>query len=338
MATSLYGHGRDKAGLCQGPSMQIIRQYDAVPREFCGSVVVLGNFDGVHRGHQAVIGQASHAAKEAGVPLVLITFEPHPRRYFRPQDPPFCLTPFRSKTHYLEALGVDLLVFLNFDETLSQKPAEAFAREVLFEAFQASQVVVGYDFVFGYQRKGNVALLEALSDAQGNVLTVIEPVATADGGIYSSTRIREYLMAGNPGHAAALLGRPFEIEGRVVRGEQRGTKLGFPTANIGLEDYIQPAFGVYAVRVGEVHDNDIVWRSGVANLGIRPTVGGSTPLLETHLFDFTGDLYDKHLRIGLIEYIRPEIKFDTLESLRAQIAEDSETARRLLRTRETGAP
>lgn len=318
--------------------MQIIRHYDAVPRDFCGSVVVLGNFDGVHRGHQAVIGQASHAAKEAGVSLVLITFEPHPRRYFRPLDPPFRLTPFRSKTHYLEALGVDLLVLLNFDEALSQKPAEAFAQEVLFEAFQASQVVVGYDFVFGHQRKGNVALLAALADAQGIALTVIEPVATADGGIYSSTRIREYLTTGNPGHAAALLGRPFEIEGRVVRGDQRGAKLGFATANIGLEDYIQPAFGVYAVRVGEVHGNEVVWRSGVANLGIRPTVDGSTPLLETHLFEFSGDLYGKHLRVGLIEYIRPEIKFDDLESLRAQIAEDSETARRLLRTRETGAP
>jgi riboflavin kinase/FMN adenylyltransferase len=327
-----------EADLRQGPSMHVIRHYDAVPREFRGSVVVLGNFDGVHRGHQAVIGQASHAAKETGVPLVLITFEPHPRRYFRPQDPPFSLTPFRSKTHYLAALGVDLLVLLHFDETLSQKPAEEFARDVLFDAFQASHVVIGYDFVFGHERKGNVALLTALSNDHGVALTVIEPVATADGGIYSSTRIREYLAAGKPGHAAALLGRPFEIEGRVLRGDQRGAKISFPTANIGLDDYIRPAFGVYAVRAGEVHGDNIVWRSGVANIGVRPTVDGSTPLLEAHLFDFSGDLYGKHLRVGLIEFIRPERKFDDLDGLSGQIAEDSETARRLLRTREAGAP
>ena len=318
--------------------MQIIWHYDAVPPEFCGSVVVLGNFDGVHRGHQTVIGQASRAAKETGVPLVLITFEPHPRRYFRPQDPSFCLTPFRSKTHYLTALGVDLLVVLSFDETLSKKPAEVFVQEVLFDSFKASQVVVGYDFVFGHQRKGNVALLSAFSCAQGVILTVIEPVATADGGIYSSTGIREYLTAGKPGHAAALLGRPFEIEGCVVHGDHRGTKLDFPTANIGIEDYIQPAFGVYAVRAGEINGNDVIWHSGVANLGIRPTVDGSTPILEIHFLDFSGDLYGKHLRVALIEYIRPEIKFDNLENLRTQIVEDCETARRLLRTRETGAP
>ncbi len=317
--------------------MQIIRHYEDVPREFRGSVVVLGNFDGVHRGHQAVIGQASHAAQAAGVPLVLITFEPHPRRFFRPQDPPFNLTPFRSKAHYLAPLGVDLLVLLHFDQQLSKKPAEKFVRQVLADAFAASQVVVGYDFVFGHGRKGNVALLKELSAGHGFDLMVIDPVASADGGIYSSTRVRKYLTAGKPGHAAALLGRPFEIEGRVLRGDQRGVQIGFPTANIGLDDYLQPTFGVYAVRAGVAEGDDLVWRSGVANLGVRPTIDGSTPFLEVHLFDFSGDLYGKQLRVGLIEFVRPEQKFESLDSLSAQIAEDCETARRLLRTREAGA-
>ncbi len=317
--------------------MQIIRHYDEVPDEFRGSVVVLGNFDGVHRGHQAVIGQASHAAQAAGVALVLITFEPHPRRFFRPQDPPFNLTPFRSKAHYLAPLGVDLLVLLNFDEQLSQKPAELFTQEVLADAIAASQVVVGYDFVFGHGRKGNVALLKKLSTKHGFELLVIEPVASADGGVYSSTRVRDYLAAGKPGHAAALLGRPFEIEGRVIRGDKRGEKIGFPTANIGLGDYMHPAFGVYAVRAGEAQGEELVWRSGVANLGVRPTVEGTTPFLEVHLFDFSGDLYGNQLRVGLIEYIRPEHKFESLDDLSSQIAEDCETARRLLRTREAGA-
>ena len=231
--------------------MQIIRHYEDVPSEFRGGVVVLGNFDGVHRGHQAVIGRASQAARAAGVSLVLITFEPHPRRFFRPEDPPFSLTPFCSKAHYLAPLGVDLLVLLHFDERLSQKPAEKFSQEVLCDAFTATQVVVGYDFVFGHGRKGNVELLRKLSAKQGFELVVVEPAASADGGIYSSTRVREYLATGKPGHAAALLGRPFEIEGRVLRGDHRGVKIGFPTANIGLQDYLRPAFGVYAVRAGE---------------------------------------------------------------------------------------
>ncbi len=317
--------------------MQIIRHYEDVPSEFRGGVVVLGNFDGVHRGHQAVIGRASQAARAAGVSLVLITFEPHPRRFFRPEDPPFSLTPFRSKAHYLAPLGVDLLVLLHFDERLSQKPAEKFSQEVLCDAFAATQVVVGYDFVFGHGRKGNVELLRKLSAKQGFELVVVEPAASADGGIYSSTRVREYLATGKPGHAAALLGRPFEIEGRVLRGDHRGEKIGFPTANIGLQDYLRPAFGVYAVRAGEARGDELVWRGGVANLGVRPTIEGSTPFLEVHIFDFSGDLYGKQLRVGLIEYIRPEHKFESLDSLSAQIAEDCETARRLLRTREAGA-
>lgn len=318
--------------------MQVIRNYDAVAPEFAGGVVLLGNFDGVHRGHQAVIGQASRIARSSGVPLVMITFEPHPRRHFNPHEPPFILTPIRSKAHYLTPLGVDLLVIVKFDNDLSRKSAENFTYEVLVGAFKASHVVVGYDFVFGHERKGDVATLTALSDKYNFVLEVIEPVATADGGVYSSTRIREYLAKGKPGHAAALLGRPFEIEGRVIRGENRGTKMGFPTANIALEDYIRPAFGVYAVRSIEIGEDASVWRNGVANIGVRPTVGGSTPLLETHLFNFSGNLYDIHLRVGLIEFIRLERTFDDLTSLNAQIVEDSETARRLLRTREAGAP
>lgn len=314
-----------------------MRYYDSIPHKFRGSVVIIGNFDGVHRGHQAVIGQAAHWARGNGVPLALITFEPHPRRYFGPKDPPFSLTPIRSKVRHLGPLGVDLILLLHFDEKLSQKPADEFARELLAEAFAVSKVVVGYDFVFGHDRKGDVPLLKILAKKYGFSVAVIEPVGTVDGEVYSSTRIREYLAAGKPGHAAALLGRPFEIEGRVLHGDRRGVKIGFPTANIGLGDYIRPAFGVYAVRAGEARGDDIVWHSGVANLGVRPTVDGSAPLFETHLFNFSDDLYGKHLRVSLIEYIRPERKFDGLAALSTQIGEDCEIARRLLLTRDAGA-
>jgi riboflavin kinase/FMN adenylyltransferase len=318
--------------------MRILRHFESVPGDAQGGVVVLGNFDGVHRGHQAVIGTAAEDAARLGAPLVVVTFEPHPRRFFRPDEPPFRLTPFRIKVIQLDALGVDVLLVLRFDLAMSQMAAEDFARTVLLDSLKPRQITIGYDFHFGHQRRGNPALLQRLVGAGGGcAVKVVEPVASADGEVYSSTRIREYLAGGRPGHAAALLGRPFEIEGRVLRGDRRGRTIGFPTANLDLGPYLRPAYGVYAVRAGLGDGDAPEWFDGVANLGVRPTVDGSRLLLETHLFGFDRDIYNQHLRIALIEFIRPERRFPGLEALRAQIAEDCAAARRILRTRAAGA-
>ncbi len=317
--------------------MQIIRDYENVPSEARDGVVVLGNFDGVHRGHQAVIGHGIELARDAKIPVVVVTFEPHPRTFFRPHDAPFRLTPFQNKAHHIEALGVDALIVLEFDKTLSHFEADEFIRRVLVEGMSAKQVVIGQDFRFGRKRGGDTALLEAHAEFGGYSVTTVAPVASADAEIYSSTHIRENVEAGKPGHAAAMLGRPFEIEGEVISGDQRGRTLGFPTANIVLGEYIRPARGVYAVRAGIETDSEIIWVDGVANFGNRPTIGGDSLLLEVHLLDFNGDLYGKNLRVALIEYLRPERKFDGLEALKAQIDEDSATARRILVVRAAGA-
>jgi len=318
--------------------MRILRHYATVPDSARGGVVVLGNFDGVHRGHQSVIGAAAADAARLGVPLVVVTFEPHPRRFFRPEDPPFRITPFRSKAIQIAALGVDLLMVLKFDKKMAEMAAETFIERVIVGGFAPRHVTVGYDFHFGHQRRGSPAMLrDVLPRLNGSTVHVVEPVASADGEVYSSTRIREYLTTGRPGLAAALLGRPFEIEGRVQKGDQRGRTIGFPTANLSLGTYLQPTFGVYAVRAGIGDGSAPEWFDGVANLGVRPTVDGRKLLLETHLFDTARNIYGQHMRVALIEFIRPERRFDGLDALKAQIAEDSAAARRILRTRAAGA-
>ena len=312
--------------------MQIFRHYDDIPADLRGGVAVLGNFDGVHRGHQAVIARAGEIAREAGAPLAAVTFEPHPRSYFRPDDPPFRLTPFRNKSHHLEALGVELLLVLHFDETMHNMTAGDFVARVLAGGLQVRHVVVGYDFVFGHNRAGDTAFLEEAGAASGFGVTIVAPVGTDDGGaVYSSTQIRDHLRGARPAGAAALLGRPFEFEGRVGRGNAMGRDLGYPTANLSFGEYLQPAYGIYAVRVGIERPDALTWYDGVASFGIRPTIGkDEEPVLEAYIFDFSGDLYGLHLRVQLIDYIRPEIKFDGLEELSAQIADDCRVAREIL--------
>lgn len=295
-----------------------------------GAAVALGNFDGVHLGHQAVIGEAARIAHARGLPFGVMTFEPHPREFFQPDQPVFRLTPFRIKVRQLEAIGVDHLFVLHFDAALAGKSAEAFVVEVLSEGLSAGHVVVGYDFVFGNKRRGNAALLRELGGLHGFDVTTVAPVAAAGGEVYSSTRVREHLRAARPAAAARLLGRPWEIEGRVEHGEARGRDLGYPTANLAPDDYLQPALGIYAVKAGIDEGRATVWRDGVASLGSRPTFGGRTVLLETHLFDFTGDLYGRHLRVVLVDYLRPELKFPDAEALMIQMAEDSRLARATL--------
>lgn len=309
--------------------MKIIRQYHDVPADAKGGAFAIGNFDGVHRGHQAVILEAAKAAKTFGGPFGVLTFEPHPRRFFQPQAPADRLTPFRPKSHALEALGVDLMVALHFDAALAALDPDTFVRKVLVEGLAAKHIVVGFDFAFGKGRAGNPALLKSLGEAHGFGVSVIEPVG--DGGsVFSSTLIRKLLTAGRPAEAAKLLGRHFEVDGHVQHGDARGRTIGFPTANFVLGDYLQPALGVYAVRIGIEKPGHIEWHDGVANLGRRPTFGKEQVLLEVHVFDFSGDLYGANARVRLIDYIRPERKFSGLDALKTQIAADCETARRLL--------
>ncbi len=316
--------------------MQIIHQLADYPRERRGAVLALGNFDGVHRGHQAVIGRAGRIAQAEARPFGVLTFEPHPVSFFKPEVEPFRLTPFRTKAHQLQALGLELLVSLPFDRTLAGLTADEFIEQVLVQGLGVGHLVVGYDFCFG---KGRTGTVETLKQDGRFTVTVVDPSGSASGEVYSSTRIRDYLKAGEPGQAAALLGRPFEIEGTVVTGRQLGRTIGFPTANIDLDDYIRPAYGVYAVRAGvspaEGAPSD--WHDGVANWGRRPTVDGIGEVFEVYLFDFEGDLYGCDLRIALIEFIRPEEKFDGLDALTAQIAEDCQAARVILDTRAAGA-
>jgi riboflavin kinase/FMN adenylyltransferase len=293
----------------------------------------MGNFDGLHRGHEVLIGRARDLAREQRRPAGVLTFEPHPRSVFFPDTEPFRLTPFRVKERELARLGVDLLFIQHFDLAFAAKSAEDFISDVIVAAIGASHVVVGWDATFGNRRRGTPELLRAAGVEHGFGVTVLEPVRDPDATVYSSTHIRELLKAGKPREAAKLLGRFWEIDGRVMTGDRRGRTIGFPTANLGLDDYLHPAFGVYAVSVcGDGADDPLCGRSvdGVANIGLRPTVGGLVPRLEAHLFDIDVDLYGRHLRVALIDFIRPEQKFAGLDALKAQIAADAARARVIL--------
>ncbi len=310
--------------------MQLVRTYTDVPETARGAVVALGNFDGVHLGHQAVIGEARRLAGQLGAPSGVITFAPHPRRFFWPDDPPFELTPAHAKRRLVEELGIDVLYLMAFDADFAAISAEDFVQSVLADGLGARHLVAGYDFVFGRGRAGNVEQLRVLGERLGFGVTVIEPVAGPNGAAYSSTVIREHLRAGRVREAAALLGRAWEIEGEVMTGDKRGHQIGFPTANIDSGDHMMPSLGVYAVWAGITSGDATDWRPAVANIGRRPTFQGDGITVEAHLFDFDGDLYGKMLRVALVEFLRPEMKFDGIEAIRAQIGLDSAHARAIL--------
>ncbi|MCB2101788.1 MAG: bifunctional riboflavin kinase/FAD synthetase [Rhodobacterales bacterium] len=310
--------------------MRIFRHFDALPDDIRGATVAIGNFDGVHRGHKAVIAEAGRFAQDTGRPWTVLTFEPHPRLVFKPDQPPFRLTPFRIKARHIQALGVDALLTLHFDKAFSQRSAEDFICEILVRGLGASHVVCGYDFVFGHGRRGNSEMLLHMGQREGYGFTCVPAVRDGQGEIFSSTRVRDCLAAGDPLGAAHVLGRHFEIEGRVEHGDQRGRTIGFPTANVAMGEYTRPRLGVYAIRAGIDRGGETHWIDGVANIGNRPTFDGQSTLLEAHLFDFDGDLYGRHLRVALVDFIRPEKRFDGLDSLKAQIARDGDTARRIL--------
>jgi len=303
--------------------------WQATAAEWQGGAVALGNFDGVHRGHQALLAHAGEHAQRLGAPLVVLTFEPHPRRFFVPDTGPFRLTLPPAKLRLLEQYGVQAVLAQHFDETFAALSADAFIDDVLLKGLGARHVVCGYDFTFGARRSGNVEMLREKGRQKGFGVTVLDPVMR-EGEIYSSTSIREALRAGWVSEASELLGHSWEIEGVVELGDQRGRTIGYPTANVALGEHLRPRFGVYAVRALVDGPNGSEWRPAVANLGRRPTFGKLKENFEVHLFDFAGDLYGKTLRAALIEFIRPEMKFGGLDQLKAQIAADGEAARRLL--------
>jgi riboflavin kinase/FMN adenylyltransferase len=300
-----------------------------VPAAWKGGAVALGNFDGVHKGHQTLLARTGEHARALNAPLLVLTFEPHPRRFFVPDTGPFRLTMLPAKLRLLEQFGVQAVLAQHFDAAFAALSAEAFVDEVLLAGLGARHVVCGYDFTFGARRVGNVEMLRAMGAAKGFAVTVLDPVMR-EGEIYSSTSIREALRAGWPSEAAELLGRAWEIEGTVEQGDKRGRTIGFPTANVALGEHLRPRFGVYAVRAMIDGQEGKEWRNGVANLGRRPTIGKLQENFEVHVFDFDGDLYGKTLRVALVDFIRPEMKFSGLDQLKAQIAADANAARAIL--------
>ena len=314
--------------------MQILRHYKDVPDALRGTAVALGNFDGVHRGHQEIIAKAMRLAQEFDAPSAVVSFEPHPRQVFKPDCEAFRLTPFRVKARLIEALGVEVLFALPFDLDFSRLSAEEFALDVLAKGLGLRYLVVGDNFRFGKNRTGDIDLLTALGRSNGFGVTSVPLITSKNDEAYSSTLVRHYLKNGNPTRAALLLGRYWEIEGQVEHGDQRGRTIGFPTANVALGETLHPAYGVYAVRAAIENGDEIEWRAGVANLGLRPTVAGTQPRLEVHLFDFSGDIYGRHIRVALVDHLRPEQKFADLEALKAQIEVDNRRAQATLRLEE----
>ncbi|WP_199553526.1 bifunctional riboflavin kinase/FAD synthetase [Sandaracinobacteroides hominis] len=295
-----------------------------------GGALALGNFDGVHKGHQAVIGAAIAAARAAGRPALVATFDPHPSRFFRPDAPPFALTTPAQKLRHFAGLGVDAAVVIPFDAALASLSAEQFARQWLAERLGVSHVVTGEDFTFGKGRSGHADDLPALGAPLGFTAEAIRPVtqpgAEGDGAI-SSTRIRQALADGDMPLATRLLTRPFAISAEVIHGQKLGRSIGVPTINQLLGDYVRPRYGVYAVRV---HLPDGSTAAGVANLGIRPMFDPPVELLETWILDWSGDLYGQQPEVELIGWLRPELKLDGLDALQAQIKLDAEAARSVL--------
>jgi riboflavin kinase/FMN adenylyltransferase len=305
--------------------MQVFREWHGLPEQARGASVALGNFDGVHLGHAHLL-RAAHGARP-DAPLAVLTFEPHPRAYFRPDDPPFRLTLAAERADALAALGVALLYELPFTQKFSLIIAEQFVSDVLHDGLGARHLTTGQDFAFGHRRGGGAGFLAQRAEALGMGFTAVPLVADAEGPL-SSTRIRRALQDGYPERATAELGRPWGIRGTVTHGDARGRTIGFPTANVALGGHLEPARGVYAVTVRLA---DGTMHKGVANIGRRPTVNaGPESRLEVNIFDFDADLYGAEITVSLVSYIREERKFAGLDALKAQIALDAADARRLL--------
>jgi len=308
--------------------LRVIRGWKDLQPGDRGAALAMGSFDGVHRGHQKVIALAAKAAGASGAPLGVITFDPHPRVYFRPDEPAFRLMKPDQQARALEGLGVDILYVLPLDPELANMTDREFAQRVLHEGLGAKHVAVGFDNSFGKNRTGSPETMRQYGAEMGFGVSVAEEVADGEGEKFSSTAVREALREGRPQDAAKILGRPFAIEGAVQRGRQLGRKLGFPTANVPLADYVTPRFGVYATRTRLPDGREI---PGVSNIGVNPTVEGvTTALLEVWLSDFDEDIYDQVIETDLVAFLRPEEKFENLDVMTEQVLRDAQAARDLL--------
>jgi riboflavin kinase / FMN adenylyltransferase len=306
--------------------MELIRGLHNLRPRHRGCVATIGNFDGVHLGHQAVLGQLAEKAGELRLPTTVITFEPQPPEYFQGKDAPPRLTRFREKIQALRRYAVDRVVCLRFDERLACMPAQDFIREFLIEGLSVLYLVVGDDFRFGHGRAGNFAMLQTVGSQYGFQVVNMHTFHI-DGERVSSTRVREALGRGDLGTAEKLLGRPYRMRGRVAHGDKRGRSIGFPTANIHLHRCTTPLTGVYAVEMYGLEGEPL---SGMANIGSRPTVGGTRTLLEVHLFDFDQDIYGRHVQVSFVKKLRDEMHFSSFEALKQQIQQDALQAREVL--------
>ncbi|MTD94312.1 bifunctional riboflavin kinase/FAD synthetase [Hyphomicrobium sp. xq] len=305
--------------------MLVVQGYKNVPAEARGAAIAIGNFDGVHRGHQALLRAAAAIGRELGVPAGALIFEPHPREFFHPEEPHFHLTTLKQKLELFERAGLALAVVLPFDAKLASLSAEDFVALVVVDGIGARHVVIGHDFFFGRKRGGTPETMQDAGAKYGFGVTIIPPVAE-DGEVFSSSSIRLHLAQGDVKGAARLLGRHWRIDGTVVGGAKRGTDLGFPTANIPLPKGTALGHGIYAVRVhlaGEHHD-------GAAYLGTRPTYDNGMPVLEVFLLDFDGDLYGREIDVEFVDFIRGDRKFDSSEALISQMQADCERIRDIL--------
>lgn len=305
--------------------MRLIRGLRNLRRELRGSVVTIGTFDGLHLGHRALVDRLREHAARRSRPAMMLTFEPTPREYFAPSTPPARLTSLRERYRMLTRLQLDAMCVLRFDERLRSLSGEEFAG-LLARQFEAPAVVVGHDFRFGREGGATADMLAEAGKRLGFEVDVVAPV-TVGGARVSSTGLRETLARGDLEQARAWLGRPYSMIGRVMRGEQLGRKLGYPTANLRVERLRSPVEGIFAVRVHGVAESSL---PGVASLGTRPAVGGTRPLLEAHIFDFEGDLYGREIEVEFVEKLRDERNFPTLDALVEQIHIDAAQARRVL--------
>ncbi len=306
--------------------MQRLDGGSAVPAPLRGGIVALGNFDGFHKGHQAVVGRAVTRARAEGRPALVATFDPHPVRFFAPDVPPFRLTTLDQRQRLFAAAGADAMLVFHFDKELASVTAADFVNDYLVTRIGAAGVATGEDFTFGKGRSGDVDVLRMLALANRLSVESVSPVNDGEEPV-SSSRIREALREGDCETASELLTRPFAIEGEVEHGDKRGRVLGYPTANLPLGNYLRPRFGVYAIR-GRLDDGSIL--DGVANLGTRPMFDPPKELLEPYFFDFDGDLYGRRIEVELISFLRGEEKFEHVEALKAQMARDCDEARRRL--------
>lgn len=310
--------------------MRWLDHRETVPDALRGAIIALGNFDGFHKGHQAVAGEAISWAHAEGRPSIIATFDPHPVRFFKPDVPPFRLTTLEQRQELYLAAGATAMLVFHFDSELAGTSAEDFITEILIDRFGAHGVVTGGDFTFGQGAKGNVELLRSFGGANGLQSRVVD-VVEDDSETVSSSRIREALRDGDPQLAAKLLTRPFAIRGIVEHGDKRGRELGYPTANLVIDNYLRPKYGIYAVTGRILSTGEML--EGAASVGIRPQFEPPKELLEPYFFDFSGDLYGQKIEVAFHHFLRGEAKFDSLDELTAQMEKDCAQAKRLLSAR-----